>query len=330
MQYSTRFFDISVPDSLLDFRQIPTSTKLILSGYVCFSVALFVTRQYSYNQLVQETPGLKYENVVNPVVQLIPSMILKFPYSVVLSNFVDTQFWKFICTLFNLLIGGAYIEKNWSSTKELLKFVLGIGTLTNILMVLITVGIHFCFPDLINLTTPIDGNYTVLIGFPIIYRQLLPETTIINLKSPIEKNFRFKLLPIFIMSVMTIVEIVWSHHLFQLISIWCTFFSCWIYLRFFQPLAVQGGKDGEYIKGDASDTFQLILFFPDVIKPFLKPLFNAVYNIACVRLRIIKPFQLDDIDKGNDIAEQRGAKKVVPVADRRRQLALQVLQERMA
>ena len=81
--------------------------------------------------------------------------------------------------------------------------------------------------------------------------------------------------------------------------------------------------------GDASDTFQLIYFFPDLIKPILRPFFNFIYNVVVVKFKVIKPFHDIDIDIGNTIAESRGAKKIMTVEERRRQLALQVLEERM-
>ena len=117
-----------------------------------------------------------------------------------------------------------------------------------------------------------------------------------------------------------------------------TFFASWSYLRFFQKLAPlncpslpttnsQGGQ--EILVGDASDTFQLIYFFPDLIKPILRPIFNFIYNVVVVKFKVIKPFHDIDIDIGNTIAENRGAKKIMTVEERRRQLALQVLEERM-
>lgn len=336
MEYSCRFFDFSIPTSALDYHKIPIATKCITAAYVTLTAALFVLRNIKYYDELPNDPLVDYSLISNPVLQLIPGKILKFPYSIVLSNLIDTKLWKFILNLINLLIGGSSIERNWNSSNEMIKYILIIGSITNLVVVIITLLSSFVISG-IKLNLPLDGNYTVLIGFPIIYRQLLPETTIINIKEPsfLSKNFRFKLLPILIQTFMTITQLLFFHHFANLMSIWITFFSCWVYLRFFQilPASATGSTSDLYtpVVGDASDTFQLIYFFPDIIKPLLKPIFSKVHDIVCVKYHLIKPFEITDVDKGNDIAEQRGAKKVTDaVQDRRRQLALDVLQERLA
>lgn len=337
MEYHCRFFDFSVPNTILDRTKIPIATKCLTIAYTAFTLTLFGLRCFIYfNSKPDQSSAVKFRDINVPALQLVPSQILKFPYSIVLSNLVDTNPWRFIVNLINLLIGGSFIERNWNSSNEMIKFILGIGSITNLVVLLITVIAHYIIPTWVSLDTVLDGNYTVLIGFSIIYRQLLPETTIINIKSPsfVSKNFRFKLLPILVLTLMTLNQLFIFCHLSNLLSIWITFFSCWVYLRFYQilPASTIGVSTDYYnsVQGDASDTFQLIYFFPDIIKPILRPIFNKTYSILNEKFGIIKSFGETDIDKGNDIAEQRGAKKVTDdVKDRRRQLALDVLQERL-
>ncbi|CAR26318.1 ZYRO0B06886p [Zygosaccharomyces rouxii] len=325
MHYDSKYFEINGPDTLFALNGTPQATKLLAIGYIAISGALLFARLSEYNRL--DDPELKFNSIVSPIVQLIPSKIWKFPVSLILSNFIDVEVWKFIINFTNLIIGGSFIEQNWNdNSKELLKFVFVIGSVTNLVVVIVTILLGLITSH-IQLDEPLDGNYTVLIGFPIIYKQLMPETTIFQLKNLgfLSKNFRFKLLPIFIMSYLTIFHLIKMHWI-QLISIWINFFACWTYLRFFQMLRI-----GEQITvGDASDTFQLLYFFPDLVKPILKPIFDKTYSLVCYKLELIRPFQNDDIDKSNAIAEQRGAKKISgTLEERRKQLALQVLQERM-
>lgn len=340
MEYSCRYFDFAVPKTILDRHNIPIATRCLTTAYVISTITLFGIRCYTYyienKDLTTTKPPIPFHDIKNPIFQLVPDQVLKFPYSIVLSNFVDTNVCKFIINLINLLVGGSFIERNWNSSNEMIKFILGIGSITNLVVLLITVAAHYVIPNLVSLDMILDGNYTILIGFPIIYKQLLPETTIINIKSPsfLEKRFRFKLLPILVMTFMTIIQLFVFRHFSNIVSIWITFFSCWIYLRFYQILPPSAiGTTSDYynsVQGDASDTFQLIYFFPDIVKPVLRPIFNKVYTLLSEKLNIIKPFKETDVDKSNDIAEQRGAKKVVDnVKDRRRQLALDVLQERL-
>ncbi|CAI4050805.1 uncharacterized protein SKDI_15G0510 [Saccharomyces kudriavzevii IFO 1802] len=339
MQYSSRFLELNIPDSFLNVNKIPDATKFIAIIYICLTTSLFCIRRSLYSKLLLEDPNVDYGLITSPILQMVPSQIWKYPTSLVLSNFIDTKAWKVAVNLLNLVIGGSFIERNWNSSKEMFKFIVVLGSLTNLLIIVLTLLTSFTSKK-VTLDVPLDGNYTILIGFPIIYRQLLPETTIINLKTPhfLAKNFRFKLLPIFVMFVMTITQIIWFHHFAQLFSIWITFFASWSYLRFFQRLAplncpslptADPQNVQETLIGDASDTFQLIYFFPDLIKPLLRPIFNFVYDVIVLKFRIIKPFHDVDIDIGNSIAESRGAKRVTTVEERRRQLALDVLEERM-
>lgn len=336
MEIHNNYIDISIPKSILDYRSIPIATKCLTGAYVVLTLALFALRCSAYYSLNTPDTAVTFASIQNPVLQMIPSDIFKYPYSIVLSNLVDTSVCKFVLNLTNLLIGGSFIERNWNSSNEMFKFTLGIGSITNLLVMLVTVLGHFFLPDMVDLHVPLDGNYSVLIGFPIVYRQLLPETTIININKPtfLSKNFRFKLLPILVLTFMTVTQLVVFRHFSNILSIWITFMSCWVYLRFYQtlPASATGSHTDYYtpVIGDASDTFQLIYFFPDIIKPVLRPVFDKIYAIVCVEHRWMHPFETTDVDKGNDIAEQRGAKKVAPdVQDRRRQLALDVLQERM-
>lgn len=326
MKFSSKFLDIEFPTSVFN-HGLPIATKFITGTYVLFTLSLYISRHFLYSGADTDVP---MEDIVNPMVQLIPSQVFKYPYALITSNLVDTECLKFIVTLINLLIGGTFIENNWDSAEEMFKFVLVIGTLTNIISVVITNTLSFIMSG-VRLDVPMDGNYTIMLGFTIVYYQLLPETTIINFKWPFEKNFRFKLLPTFIICFFTILQLVWFHRFAHLLSVWISFIVCWIYLRFYQQLPGTNVDEAISVKGDASDTFELIYFFPDVIKPLLRPNFNCTYNLFAVNLRIITPFDIDDIDKGNDIAIKRGAKKITgSTEDRRRQIALQVLQERMS
>ncbi|QLG72726.1 hypothetical protein HG535_0D04340 [Zygotorulaspora mrakii] len=331
MHWNSRFIEINTSKSLLNIRDVPGATQFLTLSYTIFSTTLYVLRRSTYNKLEKSDDNLEFSSIVSPILQLIPATLLKYPYSIVLSNLIDVKIWKAIANLVFLLIGGSHIERSWNSSKELLKFVLIIGSLTNMLTVTITATLSLFFPA-IDLNSPLDGNYTMIIGFPIILKQLYPETTIFRLKNLgyFSKNFRFKLLPIFIMFILTFSQLFVFHHFAQLLSIWITFFSSWTYLRFYQVLQINFENTGDCLLGDASDTFQLIYFFPDLIKPVLRPIFDFTYNILSVRLKIVRSFEIDDIDRGNSVAEHRGAKKITNTTEeRRKQLALQILQERM-
>ncbi|CCE66273.1 hypothetical protein TPHA_0P01150 [Tetrapisispora phaffii CBS 4417] len=336
MKFDSRFLTVDIPDSFWKLQKLPTAIRIITLLAILLSGCLFIIRMRSIVN-IKPGEGESIDNVAFPIFQMVPSKLKYLPFSIFLSNFVDTSGWKFIVNFCNLTIGGSYIERNWGSSKEMFKFLLVLGTLTNVIVVLLTIALSFIIPG-IDLNKPIDGNYTVLIGFPIVYKQLLPETSIFDLKNVplISKNFRFKLLPIFVICTVTLIQILWLHHFAQLISIWLTFISTWMYLRFFQLLPLYGtdaSNSENILRGDSSDTFQFIYLFPDIVKPILRPVFSYVYEVFCIKLRLIRPFETTDIDKGNSVAEQRGAKPIgtpsTEANERRKQKALEVLQERM-
>ena len=328
MHYNSKHLEIQTPDSLLQWRKVPLAASFLTATYIVLTITLLFVRRSQYSQLIDEGSDVSFDSVYSPALQMVPNQILKHPYSIILSNLVDVRIWKIIANSINLLIGGTFIERNAESSKELLKFILVIGSITNLLVVIVTLSSSLVVPG-VKIDVPIDGNYTALVGFPIVYKQLFPETSIFKIKDlgMLSKNFRFKLLPIFVMCTLTIGQLVFFHHFAQLLSIWITFFSCWIYLRYFQVLT--STQNSSYMVGDASDTFQLIYFFPDLVKPILRPIFDSTHRVF-IKLKLIRPFQTDEVDRSNAVAEQRGAKKISdPVEERRKQLALQVLQERM-
>ncbi|CDO95382.1 unnamed protein product [Kluyveromyces dobzhanskii CBS 2104] len=331
MKFISRHFDVYFPDAALDLGDIPPATAFLSITYVVWTVVLSLLRtRYMKESLSGDMdPRL----VVVPFIQMVPNQVLFNPTSLVFSNLVDTESWKFVFNFFNLLIGGSFIERFWQSPGELLKFVLVLGTLTNLIVVLITIVLSIILPA-VRLDLPLDGNYTVLVGFPIIYKQLFPETTLFETKNLpfISKNFRFKLLPIFTLVLISFIQLLWFHHFSQLLSIWITFFTCYLYLRFFQKLPASMAEDAEFeVVGDASETFQLIYFFPDLVKPLLEPIFDISYKKFIIDWQVATPFRTYDIEQANMMAQKRGAKPVdvIDPEERRKQLALQVLEERL-
>ncbi|QEU59814.1 hypothetical protein KDRO_C03360 [Kluyveromyces lactis] len=331
MKFVSRHLDIYFPDAALDLGGIPPATAWLTFAYVAWTIALSIVRTRYIKEALSNDMDPRL--VIVPFVQMVPNRVFYNPLSLVFSNLVDIEPWKFLLNFFNLLIGGSFIERFWQSPRELAKFVLILGTITNLIVVLITIILSM-FSSAIRLDLPLDGNYTILVGFPIIYKQLFPETTIFETKNLpfISKNFRFKLLPIFTLLVLSFVQLLWFHHFSQLLSIWITFFTCYFYLRFYQRLPASITEDAEFeVVGDASETFQLIYFFPDLVKPVLEPIFDYLYQKLIVDWRIATPFRVYDIEQANILAQKRGAKPVEgsEAEERRKKLALQVLEERL-
>ncbi|AMD22114.1 HGL226Cp [Eremothecium sinecaudum] len=324
MGFDSKYVFINFPQNSLNWQSLPVVTKLLTIAYVAFTSVLWIVRRR-----VPLEEGQDFIGVTCPILQLVPSQVLRYPISIVTSNLIDIELWKFVVDLINLVLGGAYIEQCWNSQREMLVYTLVIGSITNVILLIVTYFLSFLSSS-IRLGWPLDGNYTMLIGFSIVFKQLIPETTIFRIKDvPLfSKNFRFKMLPIFIMTVLTVVQF-WYQSYTHLISLWTTFFICWAYLRYYQvlPSSLEGHTTGELVAGDASDTFQLVYFFPDLIKPLVRPIFNKCYDLGLHRF-LWRRHADNDLEEGSSMV---GSSKSDPlkVEGRRKQLALKVLEQRL-
>lgn len=97
------------------------------------------------------------------------------------------------------------------------------------------------------------------------------------------------------------------------------------------------------MRGDASDTFAFVAFWPEVVQPFLRPFCDGVYA-ALVHLRLCAPFSSEAVEAGNENAAARsegglptlgngggggGGGSRRAEAERRRALALKALEQRL-
>ena len=96
------------------------------------------------------------------------------------------------------------------------------------------------------------------------------------------------------------------------------------------------------MRGDASETFSFVSFFPEILHPFLAPVSDSVWQIM-LALKVCMPFSDEAIDAGIENAASRseGGLPVVngrggsgqgrrAEAERRRALALKALDQRLS
>lgn len=125
------------------------------------------------------------------------------------------------------------------------------------------------------------------------------------------------------------------------------FLTGWIYLRFFRisdigaEASAEEGGESRVMKGDPSETFSFVSFFPDFVHPFLAPVCDAVYGFL-VQTRLCAPFSDQDVESATQNAASRsqgaaggglpgimqgGGRRAE--AERRRALALRALDQRL-
>lgn len=109
------------------------------------------------------------------------------------------------------------------------------------------------------------------------------------------------------------------------------FLTSWTYLRFFKTVFPDlDSSQPASMRGDASETFAFSEFFPAPAKPFAAALADQVFTLL-VAARICTPFSQADISaaQGHNFHQRPAAGGVRAEAERRRALALKVLDQRL-
>ena len=179
-------------------------------------------------------------------------------------------------------------------------------------------------------------------GFLVSLKQLVPEHTVSIFKGVF--RMRIKHFP----AVFVLANMLSGPLLGTDTALWLSLFgflTSWIYLRFFRISEISStatAGDGSVMKGDASDTFAFVAFFPDAVHPVLAPICDGIYN-TLVQLRLCTPFSNEAIEAGNESAASRSEAGLPSImnsrgsggggrraeAERRRALALKALDQRL-
>lgn len=315
----------------------PPTTKFLLVALTFTSLLLWYIKIQTYNRLVSEgNTDVDAQFIVVPLLQLIPNYTLTHPWTLVTSIFIDTSVWRYFLSFGLLIISGRFIERSWSSA-ELLRFICTVCSITNLLTVLSVIVLNLLF-GLEFFNVPIDGNLSLLISFLVVFKQLIPEHSIILFKGTV--HARVKHLPFATLFLITFGSLL-SGSTVVLLQSWLGFLVAWTYLRFYQsnlvdPLLPSNSIGIQRSQGDASETFALVHFFPGVTHPVLAPAFNMAYN-TLTSAGIVPQFNEQDVEQGNLVANRRltgqvGSRGDIDsrnAAERRRQVALKVLEERI-
>lgn len=305
------------------------SGKTLLGSLLAVSLLIFLIKFQAYRSF-SDGENVAFHDIQVPFLQLIPKSTIFNPWVIFTSIFAEISVFFFTISAIVLYASSKYIENYWE-WKQVVKFVFIVGSVTNLITVLVVIVTNIIREDVGSMEIPLGGGISYYFGFLVILKQLIPEHKIVLFEGLI--NFRIKLLPIILLGFV----ILWSlllQTLYPALPSINSFFTSFIYLRFYQTVTVSSllpNGDDSFMIGDASDTFQLVEFFPSIVKPILSPAFDAVYE-ASVLLGIITPFNDENIEQSNLRAQQRENHKVkssTSVAERRRQVALQVIEDKI-
>lgn len=250
-----------------------------------------------------------------PLLTIVPGKsMVYYPWILITSSFVEQNVLSFILTIAILLYGGRYCEHVWGSV-ELSRFMLIQTVVPNCIALLFYLFIYSIKdPQSSKAIITICGGTSIISGFLVAFKQLVPEHTIVLFKGRIK--FRVKQLPILFLGMSTFLGIIGSD--LYAIMAWTGFFTSWIYLRFFRvtytdPLLPfnsnstaasvvssyeHSNPSGIRIKGDASGSFALSGFFPPPATEYVDKMANSMFSLL-LALHICSPFTAAEIEAAN-------------------------------
>ncbi|KAK5110206.1 hypothetical protein LTR62_006202 [Meristemomyces frigidus] len=274
-----------------------------------------------------------------PFLAIVPVYSIRYPWTFLTAALVENNVLSLAISATVLWFGGRYLERAWGS-REFGKFVGFVAVIPNVLAFAIYAAWHVVvgtpeFP------TPIQGVIPLEAAFLVALKQLVPEHTVSLFRGAV--RVRIKHFP----ALFTLANIVSGPLLGTDTALWLSLFGFltgWVYLRFFRITDTLTGAEtsvsGEAstMRGDASDTFAFVAFFPDIMHPILAPVCDGIYN-TLVALRLFPAFSNDAVEAGNESAArseglpsimERGAGGRQVEAERRRAIALKALDQRLS
>lgn len=321
------------------WRSTAKSTRISLAALIVTSSVVLVLKVHNLNKLEEPT---KLHDITIPYIQLIPRHAITHPWVFVTSIFAEITILSYLVSATVLFFATNYIEKFWGY-KEVLKFIVLVGSLTNLTTVMVAIVSNIFRNDVRGMDQPLGGGISYFFGFLVVLKQIIPEHNVVLFQGLI--NFRVKHIPFILLVIVSLWSLVISRSLYPAVPSVVSFFVSYNYLRFYQTFAtdpllpvtsVSGDQSNATItSGDASDAFLLVEFFPSAIKGPTSVVVNLVYDVS-VLLGIVTPFNDEAVEQSNlraqKISEQVSkANRLIAnsVAERRRQVALQVIEDRV-
>eukprot|EP01135_Chromosphaera_perkinsii_P005983 Nk52_evm12s376 gene=Nk52_evmTU12s376 len=257
---------------------------------------------------------------LTPVNVLPPSF---FIWTLVTAGFLETRFYNVIVDLFAMAAMSSFVEPVWG-WKEFLRYLLLVDVATNLACAVFVVIRYAITSQEDYLFRSYDGMYGIVAGFAVILRQLLPEFKIMIFGVV---PLRAKFAPLF-MLIFSLSKSALGLAAFTNFPVTCFgLYVAWFYLRFYQK------REG--VRGDMSETFSFVSFFPEFIQPFLAPLATSAHNLS-IKLKITPKLQYDSdgiiiggVLKSSSSKSSRLVGTDVEDAERRKQRALKALDERL-
>ncbi|RUS79844.1 hypothetical protein EGW08_012370 [Elysia chlorotica] len=240
-------------------------------------------------------------------------------YSFIFYSFVELHFWHVLADIAVIVLFGKLLEPLWGAADMLLFFVinsLGVGLLTAFLyffIYLVTLNEEYLF------NVHIYGMAGYVAGFCVAVKQVMPDHCLATLPFGKLRNTHIPLTLLVFIIIMRLSGLLpgpypYMYAMGMIVS--------WIYLRFYQ-------KHTNGNRGDMAENFSFASFFPSQLQPLVAVISNSIFSVF-VRMKLCnKPQRKYDVSSPTTITVTLPGTEPHD-AERRKQLALKALNERLS
>ncbi|TKA52396.1 hypothetical protein B0A53_05103 [Rhodotorula sp. CCFEE 5036] len=322
-----------MPTLLSTAVSLPPATRA-LTGLLVACTLLFTLLRLSVSpkdlrNLVGAAGG--DSSLLFPWLVLVPGNVGWAPWTLLVSSFVEVNLIEFLISALTLPLAARYLERVWGAA-ELVKFVVAVVVVSNVIAVAVNIIEATVLRDkaLFLYGMSYHGLSALQVGFLVAFTQLIPEHQVQVFGGLF--HMRVKSLPMLYVTFSNIVCVLGYQSPYILVQFgWLV---SWFYLRFFKY------NEGVDFRGDRSETFAFHNWFPPFVQKYVARAANFVFLLA-VRFKVL-PSWGTDVESGSlggagssPLGVGGGAYTPVPggqraEAERRRQLALEALDRRMA
>ncbi|KAH7040144.1 eukaryotic integral membrane protein-domain-containing protein [Microdochium trichocladiopsis] len=300
---------------------IPPVTRILLGALLLQSV---------FNAAIRYRQRTSSASVVVPWLTLVPAHSLIYPWTFVTTTLVESNILTLAAAALTLFHGGRYLERAWSS-REFAKFLVVVSLIPNFLCFLVTLLFSTITGNVSWRFSVIAGTIPLQVAFLVAFSQLVPAHTVTLFRGVL--SMRVPRFPLVYLGVLFVLSLTPLYSSINFVSAVFGFLTSWTYLRFYKTVFPDlDSSQPSSLRGDASETFAFVEFFPGPAKPFVGAIADQVFNVL-VALRICTPFSAAEVSAasqgGNSFMPRNPPGGVRAEAERRRALALKALDQRL-
>ncbi|WFD33496.1 hypothetical protein MCUN1_000309 [Malassezia cuniculi] len=210
-----------------------------------------------------------------PYLVIVPGESYIFPWTLISAALCETTIIEFIISAISVPLASQYLERQWGAT-ELLNFSVIVVGVSNAIAWIAAVALYIVTGSSQVLNgTQYHGMQALQTGYLVAFVQLVPQNQVQLLGG--RYSVSVKDLPMLYVGLSNVMCIIGRTSPFILIQFgWLV---SWVYLRFYQRNA-HGGR------GDCSDSFAFIHWFPPFVHPVVSVIARTVYGV-CRKLRLV-------------------------------------------